>query len=423
MLYCEYQTKKKQYQEAGAEMLLSKKHACLFFSPGKGKTYPVIDALLAVDKEKNGEAKCLIISSKDAIEKMWKADIVPQHILPKNTVLVTDRTAIGQTSKSLISTKWDVIIVDECHIVKSNSSHIHRLVYILSKKTEYVWGMTGTPRGNSDIDIWCQLQAMAVGNQERFSYSAWCKIYCDFETGYGAGGRQFEKPVKIKDKYMGWWQELLDTYCMFVDYDEDDDMPSLDIDVVKIPYVKTDYYNDAIEGIIRVGDFATTTEKVVAISKAHQACNGYLYLPDKSVFRIEKNAKLDYLDAYVKNDRCVIVYKHIADYEDLKKKFGDDATNDVDIFKRGSYKVLLLQCGNCKSFNLQEYCNTIVFYTLDYSFIKYKQMIHRCWRLGQKRPTKIVILEHKDTVEEHIWGAVKNKQKMHDLYMNIKKSV
>ena len=60
---------------------------------------------------------------------------------------------------------------------------------------------------------------------------------------------------------------------------------------------------------------------------------------------------------------------------------------------------------------------------MDYSFIKYKQMIHRCWRMGQKIPVKIIILEHKDTVEKQIWKAVSGKQKIHDLYMSIKRGV
>jgi hypothetical protein len=199
-------------------------------------------------------------------------------------------------------------------------------------------------------------------------------------------------------------------------------MPDLNIEVVKIPYVKTEAYENAYKGIIEVGDYATTTEKMVAISKAHQVCNGYIYLPDKVIYRYHENTKLAYLDKYVAERKCVIVYKHIADYEDLCKKFGNVATNDVNTFKKGKHEVLLLQCGECKSFNLQDYCNTIVFYTLDYSFIKYKQMIHRCWRLGQKRPTRIIVLEHKDTVEKQIWLAVQGKQKMHDLYMSIKKA-
>lgn len=419
MLYSEYVTKRRQYQEMGRDMLLEKKHACLFFSPGKGKTYPVIDALQAIDKEKNGKTKVLIISSPDAIRQMWNTDIVPQNILPKETYLVTDRTAIGAMSESLLAVRWDVIIVDECHIIKANSSKIHKLVYKLCRYAEYAWGMTGTPRGNSDIDIWCQLQALHIGGQGKMSYSAWTRNYCDFETGYGAYGK-FQKPTTIKEKYLSWWHALLDEYCMFVDYEEDDDMPDLDISVVKIPYKKTEAYENAFKGIIEVGEFATTTEKMVAISKAHQVCNGYIYLPDKTIHRYHKNTKLDYLDEYVNKNKCVIVYKHIADYDDLCEKFGRKATNKVEEFKTGKYDVLLLQCGNCKSFNLQDHCNTIVFYTLDYSFIKYKQMIHRCWRLGQKRATKIIVLEHTDTVEKQIWSAVQTKQTIHNMYMNIK---
>ena len=421
MLYSEYVGKRKQYQEIGRDLLLEKKHACLFFSPGKGKTFPVIDALQEIDKMKNGQTKVLIVSSADAIRKMWQPEIVPQKILPKNTYLVTDRTAIGQTSEALLGIKWDVIVVDECHIIKANSSKIHKLIYKLCKNVEYAWGLTGTPRGNSDVDIWCQLQALHIGGQGRLSYSAWSHTYCDFETGYGAYGK-FQKPVGIKEKYRQWWDNLLDEYCMFVDYDEDDDMPDLEISIKQIPYEKTEAYENAMKGIIEVGEFATTTEKMVAIMKAHQVCNGYIYLPDRSIHRYNKNTKLDYLDEYVNEGTCVIVYRYAADYEDLVAKFGARATDDVTAFKTGKYRVLLLQCGNCKSFNLQEHSDTIIFYTLDYSFIKYKQMIHRCWRLGQKRRTRIIVLEHKNTVEKQIWLAVQGKQKMHDLYMNIKKT-
>lgn len=421
MLYKEYVDCRKQYQEIGAQLLLEKKHACLFFEPGKGKTYSCIDALLEVNKQKNGNANVLIISSADAIKKMWQQEIVPQNILPKNTYLLTDRTAIGDISSILLIKKWDVIIVDECHIIKSNSSKIHKLIYKLCKNVEYAWGMTGTPRGNTDIDIWCQLQALHIGNQGNMSYTAWTRIYCDFEVGYSSHGR-FQIPVSIKPKYQNWWNNLLTEYCIFVTYDEDDDMPDLNVHTINIPYEKTKEYKDALEGIIRVGDFATTTEKMIAIRKAQQVCNGYIYLPDKTIYEYNKNSKLEELDKYV-TDRTVIVYQYVVDYEALANKYGEDATTDVTKFKTGRYKILLLQTGNCKSFNLQEWCHTIIFYTMDYSFLKYKQMIHRCWRLGQKTATEIYVLLHEKTVEEQIWNAVQMKQKAHDLYMSITQAV
>lgn len=421
MLYKEYVNCRKQYQEIGAQLLLEKKHACLFFEPGKGKTYSCIDALTEVNRQKQGKASVLIISSADAIKKMWKVDIVPQNILPKDTYLVTDRTAIGDMSEILLLKKWDVIIVDECHIIKAHNSKIHKLVYRLCKNVEYAWGMTGTPRGNTDVDIWCQLQALHIGGQGRMSYSAWTRIYCDFEVGYGSYGR-YQIPVSIKLKYKEWWDNLLTEHCLFVNYDEDDDMPDLNIETINIPYVKTKEYQNAMQGIIEVGDFATTTEKMIAIRKAQQVCNGYIYLPDKTVHRYNANSKLNELDKYV-TERTLIVYQYIADYDDLIKKYGSSATTDVNKFKTGQYQILLLQSGNCKSFNLQEWCHTIIFYTMDYSFLKYKQMIHRCWRLGQKVATKVLVLIHENTVEKQIWIAVQSKQKAHDLYMSITQAV
>jgi len=425
MLYSEYINHRRQYQEQGRDLLLEKKHGCLFYSPGKGKTYPVIDALYEVRRLLGEDIKVLIISSCDAIRKMWNVEIVPQKLLPKNTYLVTDRTAIGETSELLLKSHWDVLIVDECHIIKAHNSKIHKLIYKLARNIEYVWGLTGTPRGNRDVDIWCQLKAMHIGGQGKWSYTAWTNIYCNFDIGYGAFGR-YQTPTDIKDKYLSWWNELLDTYCMFVDYDEDDDMPNLDISVVEVPYTKTEMYDNAFKGIIEVGEFATTTTKMVAISKAHQVCNVYVYLPGDDadaknrIHRLHENGKLKFLVNI--ETPCVVIYKYIADLEDLQRYFTTRATTDIAAFKRGGFKVLLLQCGMCQSFNLQDFCSTMIFYTMDYSFIKYKQMIHRCWRLGQSKSVKIIVLEHKDTVEKQIWLAVSNKQKVHDLYMSIKKS-
>lgn len=421
MQYEDYKYSRYQYQEIGRDLLLEKKHACLFFSPGKGKTYPAIDAIRQINLEKNEKAKVLIISTCDAIRKMWQPEIVPQNILPKDTYLVTDRTAIGDLSTLLLSTNWDIIVVDECHILKSYKSKIHKLVYRLSNKTEYVFGLTGTPRGNTDIDIWCQLRALNVGGQGKMSYTAWTRNYCEFEIGWGAYG-QYRTPIKIKDKYLLWWNNLLSENCLFVDYDDDDNMPDLSIEVKQIPYIRTKEYDEALKGIIDVGDFATTMTKLVAITKAHQVANGYIYLPDKTIHRLHKNGKLEYLNKELENvRRAVIVYRYIADYEDLLEHLRGRVTTDVTEFKEDKHQILLLQCGHCQSFNLQNNCNTIIFYTLDYSFIKYKQMIHRCWRIGQKRPTRIVVLQHANTIEKQIWNAVVNKQKAHALYMSIKR--
>ena len=104
----------------------------------------------------------------------------------------------------------------------------------------------------------------------------------------------------------------------------------------------------------------------------------------------------------------------------MKKEFDlRKWTEVVDDFKKGKANLLFLQCSRCESFNLQM-CNRIIFYTMDYSYIKYNQMLHRVYRMGQTKPVQIDILTFKDTVETKIWQSVQNKEKFADLFMRIK---
>ena len=131
MQYEEYLTKRRPYQEAGMLLLLERKHACLFFVPGKGKTYPCIDAIRDIDKSKNGRANVLVLSTADAIRNMWEVDIVPQNIMPKNTVYMSFNSAIQEKTKAkLLATKWDIIVVDESHKIKANTSKTSKRVYM-----------------------------------------------------------------------------------------------------------------------------------------------------------------------------------------------------------------------------------------------------------------------------------------------------
>lgn len=435
MQYEEYLTKKKPYQEFGHTFLLERKHACLYYKPGKGKTYPCIDAIRDVDKMKNGNAKVLILSTADAIKNMWNSEIVPQNILPKNTVLMTFNSAILDKNKQdLLRIKWDIIVVDECHKIKSHNSKISKLVYQLSKKSEYTWGLTGTPRGNSDVDIYCQFHNMNISEWGSINYTQFIENCCDIEQKFFRGNC-IKVPIGINKQYKAGWERNIAKYTQRVDYTPEDDMPELEVNVVKLDYEETKEYRDAIDGVIQIPDYETTMTKLVAIMKAHQIVNGFLYYEDedtgkRKVHSISYNMKLSWLKHNLRREPTVIVYRYDADKEniiDLLTQQGYSCTESVDEFKEYAnkpynerkYDYLLLQCARCESFNLQM-CNRIIFYTLDYSYIKYDQMLHRIWRMGQKKQCEIVILTFKGTVDEDIWLTVKNKEVLADLFMRVK---
>lgn len=426
MLYNEYLANRREYQEVGHLFLLEQKHCCLYYKPGKGKTYPTIDALRDVDKSKGGKAKVLILSTADAIKNMWNAEIVPQNILPENTVLMSLSAAIQEKTKvKLNSIKWDVLIIDECHKIKSHNSKSSKLVYMLSKKTEYVWGLSGTPRGNNDIDIFCQFHNMCIGDWGKITYTHFVNQCCDIDRKF-FHGQMVTVPIGITERYKEGWERNIALYTQRIGYTEEDDMPELNVEVIKLPHVPTKEYLQAEEGVISISEYETTMTKLAAIQKLHQAVNGFLYIysdnDERSIYNIERNKKLDWLKDNLTNEPTVIVYRFEADLIAIKEELDKDNrsyTEDVEKFKSGNCNVLLLQCSRCESFNLQM-CKNIIFYTLDYSYIKYNQMLHRVWRMGQDENVSIKILIFKDTVETKIWNTVRNKERLADLFMSIK---
>ena len=428
MLYSEYLENRKPYQEYGYWFLLERKHACLFYKPGKGKTYPCVDAIRDVDKALDGKARVLILSTADAVKNMWNAEIEPQGILPKNTVIMSFTSAIqDKTKPKLLGVLWDVIVVDECHKIKSHNSQISKLVFMLSKKATYVWGLSGTPRGNNDLDIFCQFHNMHISEWGHIKYTQFIQQCCILDNKY-FGGRMIQQPVGIKEQYQPGWQRNIAMYTQRVEYDDEDNMPNLNVNVVRLPYTPTKEYLQAEQGVVSIGDYETTMTKLAAITKLHQAVNGFLYLTDeveakREVWHIERNKKLDWLNDNLTDEPTVIVYRFAEDLNELKHEFGLARwTENIDDFKSGKANLLFLQCSRCESFNLQM-CRRIIFYTLDYSYIKYNQMLHRVWRMGQDKPVQIDILIFDNTVESNIWKAVENKEKMADLFMSIKGAI
>ena len=428
-------------QERDERLMMQKKHYALCYEPGKGKSYPVIHCLIEINKIKNGNAKVLIMSDATCIKEMWRAEIVPQNILPKNTYMVTDRTAIGTVKEALVNTKWDVIICDECQSLRSGvtraKSKYAKLVYALTKRTEYVFGMTGTIAGNNNIEPFCVLHNLNIAGCGDINCHAFKAKYCVKELQYGPFGA-FEKPVKLNEAGEALMEKAFVEGCSFWDYDENDEMPPLDVHYKTFKVPATETYNNALEGILKCGDNESTVIKAIALQKAQQALNGFIYYDvnaERHTYAVPefKNPKLDYVVEECKKANHIIAYRFQEDGYYITKALQEAGLKTYSViseFKKaatnGEHCILVLQCSKGKSANLQ-ICQKIKYYTGDFSFINYKQFMHRCWRRGQTTPCEVEFLVNdpgdKYKVEYKIWQSLQKKQSVHDTLMAIKKEV
>ncbi len=434
--YKQYNEEKRTPEQELAEtLLLERKHFTLVFEPGLGKSYPVIHAILEVQKLKQRPISVLVMSDATAIKEMWKVEIMPQNILPKDTYFVTDRTAIGIVKDALIEKHWDIIVIDECQSLRSGvtraKSKYAKLVYNLTKRAEYVFGMTGTLTGNMEIEAWCVLHNLNVAGMGKINTRQFKKTFCIMETQYGPFGN-FLKPTGLNDHGKKLLQDSYTKGVMFWEYSDDIEMPPLSIEDVHFKVETTNEYTNALKGILKLGDFENTIMKATAIQKAQQALNGFIYYDDlgeRKTYYIPGfvNPKLDYIVANSINEPTIIGYRFQEDEISIMEalaKANITYTNNIREFKnKDDYQVLVLQCSRGKAVNLQK-CKNIIYYSADFSFIAYKQFIHRTWRRNQDEACKVRFLINdpgdKHQVEQNIWLSLRKKQSIHDTLMAIK---
>jgi len=195
------------------------------------------------------------------------------------------------------------------------------------------------------------------------------------------------------------------------------DLPDKRTDLVYIDGMVSEKYRELKDGILRTDKYEKTMIPLETLNKLHQASNGFFYDDYKQVIEICENKKLAELSAILEDmleetPKVIIVYQYQHDLDNLKTLKCDWTTDPSEFPDK---QVLFLQYGQSEGLNLQ-YCNQMIFYSYDYSFLNYEQMTGRIYRNGQKNNVVYTILISKGTIEEKIWNAIKNK-KSRDEYL------
>ena len=395
-----------EHQKIGKEYLLKMKKACLFYEIGTGKTFTALAAI----QELPEKCKILIVAPKNVLLHVWLTQT--EYDLSRWDVQYINYEKIAR-DKSIITKKYDCIILDEVHKVKGKSTNTSKRINILSKKATYVWGLTGTPVANNYADVYNIYKNMDITEFD-MSYNEFCTTYyyCrPLEKGI------YTIPILIAPKTFKL-DELLERISYhsitkrLIDCVE---LPDKQINIHHIKNMDSKQYKEIESGIFRIKDEERTMIKLETINKAHQAANGFVYSKGLSV-RFKDNLKLQTLrelsEMYLEElDKLIVVYYYEDDkYQIYTKLFDLGVTFNIsDFTNTEDKKILLLQFGQAEGLNLQ-FCNRMIFYTYDYSFLKFEQMCGRIYRTGQKNKVIYDILINSNTIEEKIWKAISKKQ-------------
>jgi len=197
-----------KHQEDGIKFLLSKKKCILADDMGLGKTFQSIVAAL-----ETGVEKVLVVCPANA-KINWKREIcnfIPEdevsilktgHWNPKRFTIINydilknfhtlvdgrKKYEEGDIRRELVDFNFDLVILDEAHMVKNPSSQRTKIINQISENIERRWLLTGTPIANRPMDYFnllflCDSPLTANWQFFAFRYCAAKKFNKRLKTG------------------------------------------------------------------------------------------------------------------------------------------------------------------------------------------------------------------------------------------------
>jgi len=394
---------------------------------GTGKTITVLTYI-----SNHPELTPVVIVVPATIKYNWKKE-AEKWLLTKRDIQILESKKTKKLKKSsdIIIVNYDIVyawrkeianinpkvlILDECHAIKTSTTKRTKGVKHIAKKTKHIIPMSGTPAINRPAELYNSIKLV---EPELFgSFQSYAQRYCDaYFNGYGweyKGGSNLEElydilsNIMIRRKKEDVIEDLPEKRRTFV---------SLDLTNIS-DYNKAE--NDFIEWIRenkgkRAAERASSAEKLVKVGTLRLlAVRGAL----ANSIQWIKNFLADY------DGKLVVFAVHKEIISALMEEFGDIAvkidgsvpTGEVRqtiVEKFQNDKNIRLFVGNIKAAGVGitlTASSNIVFLELPWTPGELEQAEDRCHRMGQKNAVNIWYLLAENTIEMELAKMIDSKR-------------
>ncbi len=342
-------------------------------------------------------------------------------------------------AKWALSIRWDRVIADESHRIKSARGVASLFFEKLGKKAVKRRALTGTPMAHTPLDVFAQFRFIDP--------TIYGTNYTSFKRRYGAWGgyedRQLVGILNEKDLNERFYsrayrvgKEVLDLPAV---------MPDITRDVLLSLKARKLYHDMATEFVAWTrgeGDFehaVTASNALAKLTRLQQITSGYLPSTDDSdsepydVFDSAKeDALADFLEDLDEREPVVVFCRWRADLDaikrvtaKLKRRYGElsgrdkggltetaEMSPDIDILG-----AQIASGGVGIDLTRARYC---VYYSTSYSLADYDQSKARTDRPGQTRRVQYVYLRAPSTVDDDVINALRERKDVVNAVLNLK---
>ena len=372
-------------------------------------TWP--DEIKKWDHLKHLNYSVVIGSEKERLDALGK----PAHIY-----LINRENVDWLITKSGISWKFDMVVIDELSSFKSYQAKRFKSLLKVRPKLKRIVGLTGTPSSNGLMDLWAEFRLLDMG--ERLG-----RYITYYRQNFFIPDKRNQQMIfsyKPKDGAEKKIYSLISDITISMKSKDFLKMPECVMNEVIVTLsdkeqklydsLKQDMVLSLEENEIDAINAAALSNKLLQMS------NGAVYNDDKESLHIH-DRKLDALEDLIEgtNGKPVLVaywFKH--DLEKIKDRFDVreiKSAKDISDWNEGKIPVALIHPASAgHGLNLQAGGSTLIWFGLTWSLELYQQTNARLYRQGQDSTVVIHHILTKGTIDEDVMKALKAKEKIQD---------
>jgi SWI/SNF-related matrix-associated actin-dependent regulator 1 of chromatin subfamily A len=415
-----------EHQKEAIQKLLENKKFILADSMGLGKTTSAIIAAL-----ETGAKKILIICPA-TLKINWKREIEnysdrpiyiaegknfsTEHdfVIANYDIIKNFHDPKKKDESKILKSNFDLVIIDECHMIKSPQAQRTKLINDVVKTTERLWLLTGTPMTSRPMDYFNLLSL--VDSPVAKNWLAYAVRYC---AGYqfNAGGRKIWNVTgasnleELRDRTSGTIIRRLKENVL--------DLPDKIITPVYLK-LKSKAYEDVM------GEYYDWYDKNPEESKSLTVQFSKLTKVRQIIADEKINQTIEIAENIIEQGKKVIIFCNFTDsLNKIVEHFGKSAVkldgsmsqpqrqHSVDSFQESDkIKVFV---GNIKAAGVGitlTAAEAVIFNDLSFLPSDHAQSEDRSYRYGQKNNVLVYYPIYENTIEAIIYDILNNKKQV-----------
>jgi SNF2 family DNA or RNA helicase len=437
--------KLRDYQEKAADFLYEHDRAMILAPVGAGKTAITLTAMS--DMLRCGLVKrWLVLAPKRVCTDVWPveqpkwASEMPlavavgtpaqrlHALMSDMPVVVTNYDNIQWLATQDLN--FDGIVFDELTRLKNSSGLRFKALSKVIDKIKVRWGLTGSFTSNGLEDVFGQ-----------------CKIVDQNLLGRAKGAFMQQYFVLVNKDFGEWaprvgsleavMKEIRPATFLLDAGEYKDKLPPCHVVEMKCDLDdRAPYEKMKKDFVVEFGtEQITAVNAGVVTGKLQQMASGFVYHTETTAsdtpgkFNVSNTPlwfshhKFDLLDELLEENQhanTIIVYNYVEELAELKRRYPHAQTiNDTKAIERwndGKIELLLIHPKSAgHGLNLQHGGCKMVFVSLPWSLELYEQTVGRLHRSGQTHDVWVYLLMTNKTIDERIWGALKDKRAVSDI--------